>query len=88
MPMPPSLAVVCACRHGLIHHAEWADPCPVCKGRGSLTFAELCRTIAESPSTMRRLLKGGKTRGKTATRILDKLVELVERAQGRDARAA
>lgn len=76
--MPRDLYIVCdVCRRGLIHGPEWSRPCPVCKGRGSMSLATLCELIGEWESTVRKLFRTNKKmRAKVAARICDKIVNL------------
>lgn len=65
------------CVRGLVHHAEWADPCALCDGRGEITLAELSRRIGENESTLTRLLKNRPMRARTCARIAGKLADLL-----------
>jgi hypothetical protein len=68
------------CRRGLVHQVGgWTDPCKFCSGLGYITFAELCRRIHEHESTVIRILKPDRRmRARTAARILDKLLAVVQ----------
>ena len=68
------------CVSGLVHRAGgWADPCKVCGGAGGVPLGTLCKRIGEYETTVRRLFKpGARMRAKTASRIAEKIVNLVE----------
>ncbi len=64
-----------------IHGKDWPQACPVCKGVGELTVAEIARRINESPDLVTGLLKPARVmRVRTAARLCAKLVLLVEGA--------
>ena len=65
------------CVRGLVHLQQWANPCKVCNGAGSLSVAEVCRRIGEDESTFTRLLKNRPMRAKTCARIAGKLADLL-----------
>jgi hypothetical protein len=57
---------------------EWATPCHVCLGYGSLSLESLCKRIGECPSTVAKLFKPHrKMRAKVAARITGKLCDLL-----------
>jgi hypothetical protein len=67
------------CRRGLIHVAtKWADPCPICKGSGRLTLADVSRLLGETPAILTKLSKmRGRMRPKTCVRILDATLKVL-----------
>ena len=70
------------CVRGLVHReGGWADPCKFCGGDGGISFAALCRRLGEHESTVVKLVKPRRRmRAKTAARILDKILNLMETA--------
>ena len=69
------------CVRGLVHRAEWADPCTVCGGTSVVSLGALCKRIGEHESTVRRLLKPKeRMRAKVAARIMGKILEVVSAA--------
>lgn len=69
------------CVRGLVHHeGGWSDPCRICAGSGSLSLGKLCKLLDEYESTVERLLDPkGRSRSRTAARILDKLLDVTAR---------
>jgi hypothetical protein len=69
------------CVRGLVHRSGgWGDPCKLCGGAGGFTLTSLCRLLDEYEQTMSRFLtQRGRTRAKTASRILDKLLKVTAR---------
>lgn len=68
------------CVRGLVKTGgnDWPVPCPVCKGRGSISLAKLCKRIGEHESTVRRILqRRARSRSKVAARICGKVVDLL-----------
>jgi len=64
------------CRRGWIPSPTgWADPCKVCGGSGELSLHRLAYLTGVDESTVKRLWNGGRTRVKTAQRILSRLSE-------------
>ena len=77
------MIIVCeapGCVRGVVHRAAgWGDPCRFCRGLGGVSLTELCRRINEHESTVVRILKPDRRmRARTAARILDKLLEIVQ----------
>lgn len=68
------------CRKGLVHlPSGFADPCPVCKGTGQLSFAEVCRLLDVDENTLRRFLRPDqRSRLSTCTRILNACLKITE----------
>lgn len=64
-----------SCVRGLVHlPGGFADPCPICHGKGELHLAEVSRLIDENEATLTKLLRlRGRMRSKVCRRILDKL---------------
>jgi hypothetical protein len=67
------------CVRGIVRHENgWSDPCRICGGAGGFSLGKLCKLLDEYDSTMSRFLDPhGRTRSRTAARILDKLLKVV-----------
>src|SRR5579875_1440263 len=77
------------CVRGIVHRpGGFGDPCKVCGGKGTLPLARVCSLLSENRSTVVKLLKPRRRlRPKTAARLLDKIIALVEAPQSAQASA-
>lgn len=57
----------------------WPDACKICRGRGSLSLATLCKYIDENESTVAKLFKPNRRmRSSVCARICGKLMKIVD----------
>lgn len=64
--------------------SDWSfDACPVCKGLGHLSYAEVARMIKVNVTTLRGVMRmRHKTRAKTAAKILERVMKIIAPKQG------
>ena len=68
------------CVRGVVHRpGGFGDACKFCGGAGELSMAQICFKIDENEQTVAKLLRPNrKMRAKTAYRIFEKLMAIIE----------
>jgi len=67
---------VCTGRGWVLNRQKLADPCPLCGGRGELSWGAFARKINEDPGTLARI-RQGRSRIATCRRVLDKVCKVL-----------
>ena len=73
----------CACRRGWIQTptGEWADPCPECKGKGTLSIGAIAKLLHEDRRNLWNLIQDRPQKATTTARLCRKLCDALDRQQ-------
>lgn len=66
----------CLGRGWVAHPTRTAVPCPICNGRGELSWWALAKKLGEQPATLARI-RQGRSKVKTCMRVLEKVQKLL-----------
>ncbi len=67
-----------ACRAGWVMGREWAEQCPVCGGRGELTFYALSGILGEDERSIRRVYEmAPRVRTRTFRRVFNAVARVL-----------